>query len=99
MLVVLAPAGCYVGWQGDAAVGGADDAADAGADATTNSRALCLDAKSGRVVWDKEVFLQRAAEALRRMTEDELNEALVGMGDERVHTLRRVRGGMKGIAA
>ena len=42
---------------------------------------------------------QLAAEALGRMTEEELNEALVGMGEERVHTLRRIRGGMKGVAA
>jgi glycosyltransferase involved in cell wall biosynthesis len=42
---------------------------------------------------------QMAAEALGRMTENELNEALVGMGEERVHTLRRIRGGMKGVAA
>ncbi|OIJ64198.1 glycosyltransferase family 2 protein [Streptomyces mangrovisoli] len=42
---------------------------------------------------------QMAAEALGRMTEDELNEALVGMGEERVHTLRRIRGGLKGVAA
>ncbi|MGX1549155.1 glycosyltransferase family 2 protein [Streptomyces adustus] len=42
---------------------------------------------------------QLAAEALGRMTEAELNEALVGMGEERVHTLRRIRGGMKGVAA
>ncbi|MEW2130427.1 glycosyltransferase family 2 protein [Streptomyces sp. NPDC005435] len=40
-----------------------------------------------------------AAEALGRMTEEELNEALVGMGEERVHALRRIRGGMKGVAA
>jgi hypothetical protein len=42
---------------------------------------------------------QMAAEALGRMTETELNDALVGMGEERVHTLRRIRGGMKGVAA
>ncbi|MFI6039865.1 glycosyltransferase family 2 protein [Streptomyces sp. NPDC051315] len=40
-----------------------------------------------------------AAEALGRMSEDELSEAVVGMGEERVHVLRRVRGGMKGVAA
>ncbi|ELS55946.1 glycosyltransferase family 2 protein [Streptomyces viridochromogenes] len=40
-----------------------------------------------------------AAEALGRMPEDELEEALVGMGEERVHMLRRIRGGMKGVAA
>ncbi|MBT2421515.1 glycosyltransferase [Streptomyces sp. ISL-22] len=40
-----------------------------------------------------------AAEALGRMSEDELEEALVGMGEERVHMLRRIRGGMKGVAA
>jgi len=42
---------------------------------------------------------EMAAEALGRMTENELGEALVGMGEERVHTLRRIRGGMKGVAA
>ncbi|MFD3826003.1 glycosyltransferase family 2 protein [Streptomyces sp. NPDC058625] len=42
---------------------------------------------------------QMAAEALGRMAEQELGEALVGMGEERVHTLRRIRGGMKGVAA
>lgn len=40
-----------------------------------------------------------AAEALGRMSEDELSEAVVGMGEERVHVLRRVRGGMKDVAA
>ncbi|MFI0237111.1 glycosyltransferase family 2 protein [Streptomyces sp. NPDC016845] len=42
---------------------------------------------------------QLSAQALGRMPEQELEEALVGMGEERVRTLRRVRGGMKGIAA
>lgn len=42
---------------------------------------------------------QLAAEALGRMGEDELGEALVGMGEERVYMLRRIRGGMKGVAA
>lgn len=42
---------------------------------------------------------QLSAEALNRMTEDELRVALVGMGEARMHLLRRVRGGMKGIAA
>ncbi|WP_330288212.1 glycosyltransferase family 2 protein [Streptomyces sp. NBC_00576] len=42
---------------------------------------------------------QLSAEALNRMTEDELREALVGMGETRMHMLRRVRGGMRGIAA
>ncbi|MET8942141.1 glycosyltransferase family 2 protein [Streptomyces sp. NPDC004542] len=42
---------------------------------------------------------QMSAEALGRMAEEELNEALVGMGEERVHMLRRIRGGMKGVAA
>jgi glycosyltransferase involved in cell wall biosynthesis len=42
---------------------------------------------------------QLAAEALGRMGEDELNDALVGMGEERVYMLRRIRGGMKGVAA
>jgi len=42
---------------------------------------------------------QLAAEALGRMGEEELNEALVGMGEERVYMLRRIRGGMKGVAA
>ncbi|MFF8906955.1 glycosyltransferase family 2 protein [Streptomyces olivaceoviridis] len=42
---------------------------------------------------------QLAAEALGRMSEEELADALVGMGEERVHVLRRVRGGMKGVAA
>lgn len=42
---------------------------------------------------------QMAAEALGRMAEDELEEALVGMGEERVYMLRRIRGGMKGVAA
>ncbi|WP_426568879.1 glycosyltransferase family 2 protein [Streptomyces canus] len=40
-----------------------------------------------------------AAEALGRMSEEELSEAVVGMGEERVDVLRRVRGGMKGVAA
>ncbi|WP_425247654.1 glycosyltransferase family 2 protein [Streptomyces sp. NEAU-NA10] len=40
-----------------------------------------------------------AAEALGRMSEEELSEAVVGMGEERVHVLRRVRGGMKEVAA
>ncbi|MGW0870220.1 glycosyltransferase family 2 protein [Streptomyces sp. NPDC002740] len=40
-----------------------------------------------------------AAEALDAMTEEELSEAVVGMGEERVQVLRRVRGGMKGVAA
>ncbi|WP_405627732.1 glycosyltransferase [Streptomyces sp. NBC_00016] len=40
-----------------------------------------------------------AAEALGAMSEEELSEAVVGMGEERVHVLRRVRGGMKGVAA
>ncbi|MFC8394371.1 glycosyltransferase family 2 protein [Streptomyces sp. NPDC057238] len=40
-----------------------------------------------------------SAEALGRMTETELNDALIGMGTERVHLLRRIRGGMKGVAA
>jgi glycosyltransferase involved in cell wall biosynthesis len=42
---------------------------------------------------------QLAAQALGRMTEEELNESLVGMGEERVRILRRIRGGMKGVAA
>ncbi|MBO1334815.1 glycosyltransferase family 2 protein [Streptomyces sp. VRA16 Mangrove soil] len=42
---------------------------------------------------------QLSAEALGRMSEPELEEALVGMGLERVHVLRRIRGGMKGVAA
>ncbi|MEU5112540.1 glycosyltransferase family 2 protein [Streptomyces longwoodensis] len=42
---------------------------------------------------------RRAAEALRAMSEDELGKAVVGMGEERVHLLRRVRGGLKGVAA
>ncbi|MFJ7075893.1 glycosyltransferase family 2 protein [Streptomyces sp. NPDC098781] len=42
---------------------------------------------------------QMASEALGRMSEDELEEALVGMGEERVYMLRRIRGGMKGVAA
>ncbi|MFH8804377.1 glycosyltransferase family 2 protein [Streptomyces sp. NPDC017936] len=40
-----------------------------------------------------------AAEALGRMDDDELSEAVVGMGEERVRVLRRVRGGLKGAAA
>lgn len=40
-----------------------------------------------------------AGKVLGRMTEEELDEALVGMGEERVHALRRIRGGMKGVAA
>jgi glycosyltransferase involved in cell wall biosynthesis len=40
-----------------------------------------------------------AAEALGRMSEEELSEAVVGMGEERVDVLRRVRGGLKGVAA
>jgi glycosyltransferase involved in cell wall biosynthesis len=42
---------------------------------------------------------QMAADALGRMSEEELEEALVGMGEERVYMLRRIRGGMKGVAA
>ncbi|MFF8992851.1 glycosyltransferase family 2 protein [Streptomyces sp. NPDC014983] len=42
---------------------------------------------------------QMAAETLGRMTEEELNRALVGMGEERLYALRRIRGGMKGVAA
>lgn len=42
---------------------------------------------------------QMSAEALGRMPEEELTEALVGMGEERVRLLRRIRGGMKGVAA
>jgi glycosyltransferase involved in cell wall biosynthesis len=42
---------------------------------------------------------QLATEALGRMSEDELGDALVGMGEERVYMLRRIRGGMKGVAA
>ncbi|MDO0912265.1 glycosyltransferase family 2 protein [Streptomyces sp. DT2A-34] len=42
---------------------------------------------------------QMAAEALGRMSEEELEEALIGMGEERVYMLRRIRGGMKGVAA
>ncbi|MER5717229.1 glycosyltransferase family 2 protein [Streptomyces sp. NPDC002132] len=42
---------------------------------------------------------QLAAEALGAMSEEELEEAVVGMGEERVRVLRRVRGGMKGVAA
>ncbi|WP_406007122.1 glycosyltransferase [Streptomyces sp. NBC_00637] len=40
-----------------------------------------------------------AAEALGAMGEEELSEAVVGMGEERVQVLRRIRGGMKGVAA
>ncbi|MFF1443867.1 glycosyltransferase family 2 protein [Streptomyces sp. NPDC058295] len=40
-----------------------------------------------------------AAGALGGMSEEELSEAVVGMGEERVQVLRRVRGGMKGVAA
>ncbi|MFD9431708.1 glycosyltransferase family 2 protein [Streptomyces sp. NPDC060002] len=40
-----------------------------------------------------------AAEVLGAMSEEELSEAVVGMGEERVQVLRRVRGGMKGVAA
>lgn len=42
---------------------------------------------------------QMSADALNKMSEDELQAALIGMGEQRVHLLRRVRGGMKGIAA
>ncbi len=42
---------------------------------------------------------QMSAEALGRMREEELQEALIGMGEERVHMLRRIRGGLKGVAA
>lgn len=42
---------------------------------------------------------QLGAEALGRMSEEELGDALVGMGHERVHQLRRIRGGLKGVAA
>jgi glycosyltransferase involved in cell wall biosynthesis len=42
---------------------------------------------------------QMAAEALGRISEDDLRTALVGMGEERVHELRRVRGGMKEVYA
>ncbi|MGW1784307.1 glycosyltransferase family 2 protein [Streptomyces sp. NPDC002143] len=40
-----------------------------------------------------------AADALGAMSEAELSEAVVGMGEERVDMLRRVRGGLKGVAA
>ncbi|MGW2044000.1 glycosyltransferase family 2 protein [Streptomyces sp. NPDC001858] len=40
-----------------------------------------------------------AADALGAMSEAELGEAVVGMGEERVDLLRRVRGGLKGVAA
>ncbi|MFE7933517.1 glycosyltransferase family 2 protein [Streptomyces sp. NPDC057456] len=40
-----------------------------------------------------------AAGALGAMSEEELGEAVVGMGEERVQVLRGVRGGMKGVAA
>src|SRR5882757_921907 len=42
---------------------------------------------------------QMAAETLGRISEDDLREALVGMGEERIHELRRVRGGMKEVYA
>ncbi|MEZ7007550.1 glycosyltransferase family 2 protein [Streptomyces sp. AD55] len=42
---------------------------------------------------------QTAAEVLGRMTEEELGGALTGMGEERLTALRRVRGGLKGVAA
>jgi glycosyltransferase involved in cell wall biosynthesis len=42
---------------------------------------------------------RRSAETLRAMTDDELRDALVGFGQQRLHTLRRLRGGLKGIAA
>lgn len=42
---------------------------------------------------------QMSAEALERMAVTELNEALVGMGEKRVNALRRIHGGMKGVAA
>jgi glycosyltransferase involved in cell wall biosynthesis len=42
---------------------------------------------------------QMSAEALRRMSEDDLRVALDGMGEERTRVLRRVRGGMKEVAA
>ncbi|QCX78723.1 putative glycosyltransferase EpsJ [Streptomyces sp. YIM 121038] len=41
---------------------------------------------------------RRSAEALERMTDAELDAALVGMGERRVQALRRIRGGLKGIA-
>jgi glycosyltransferase involved in cell wall biosynthesis len=52
--------------------------------------------------FDRRVFArlrQMSAEALSRIPEDELNEALLGMGEERVHELRRVRGGMREVHA
>lgn len=42
---------------------------------------------------------QMAAEALGRIGEEDLRAALVGMGEERIHELRRVRGGMKEVYA
>ncbi|MGA4840009.1 glycosyltransferase family 2 protein [Streptomyces sp. G45] len=51
--------------------------------------------------FDRAVYAElrsRSATALARMTDAELDDALVGMGEKRVHTLRRVRGGMKDIA-
>ncbi|GHE45258.1 glycosyl transferase [Streptomyces longispororuber] len=42
---------------------------------------------------------QLGAEALERMSTAELEEALVGMGEKRVQALRRIHGGMKGVAA
>jgi HEAT repeat protein len=42
---------------------------------------------------------QMAAEALGRIGDEDLRAALVGMGEERIHELRRVRGGMKEVYA
>ncbi|WP_405592891.1 glycosyltransferase family 2 protein [Streptomyces sp. NBC_01190] len=42
---------------------------------------------------------QMAAETLSRISEEDLSDALFGMGEERVHELRRVRGGMKEVRA
>jgi glycosyltransferase involved in cell wall biosynthesis len=42
---------------------------------------------------------QLAARTLSGISEADLREALVGMGEERVHELRRVRGGMKEVYA
>ncbi|MDX6332001.1 MAG: hypothetical protein QOI83_4384 [Streptomycetaceae bacterium] len=42
---------------------------------------------------------EMSAEALRRIPENELQAALAGMDEDRVRTLRRVRGGMKDVVA
>lgn len=56
----------------------------------------------GRARFERRVYAalrQQAAQRLGALTEDDLNHALTGMGEDRVRELRRLRGGMKDVAA